>query len=189
MGFFFHALKRADWFRRYRPVGCSCGATHLSGRGCISRENLIANERREKKKRCRSRNAPAFSHLWFPRFLFLKYSFKLASRSSSIPMLSQEKKTKKPPSRRIIPANLLQTTAACWSAVLKWMHAPVARLSVCELQSRSAVDAQIFCVERQTSRIRVVNTHFSPPANYAQTSRRTCMDSRWKSPKVSITAK
>lgn len=93
-------------------------------------------------------------------------------------VIAGKKTKKKPPSRRIIPANLLQTTAACWSAVLKWMHAPVARLSVCELQSRSAVDAQIFCVERQTSRIRVVNTHFSPPANYAQTSRRTCMDSR-----------
>lgn len=103
-GVFFHALKRADWFRRNRPVGCSCGATHLSGRGCISRENLIANERRE-KKRCRSRNAPAFSHLWCPRFLFLKYSFKLASRSSSIPMLSQEnKKNKKNPKPSYYPS-------------------------------------------------------------------------------------
>lgn len=100
---FFSCTTRADWFRRYRPVGCSCGATHLSGRGCISRENLIANER-GKKTRCRSRNAPAFSHLWFPRFLFLKYSFKLAARSPSIPMLSHKKNPQKNPKPSYYPS-------------------------------------------------------------------------------------
>lgn len=83
---------------RYRPVGCSCGAAHLSGRGCISGSGRKSDckRRRRKKTRCKCRNAPAFSHLWFPHFLFsskLSSSFKRTSRSSGNPALSQKTKT------------------------------------------------------------------------------------------------
>ncbi len=98
--FFEACTTRTNWLWRHRPVGCSCGATHLSGRGCISQaprpENKIAKKKGKKKTRCKSRNAPAFSHLWFVRFLLsrkLQSSFKPTSRSSSNPMLLQKTKT------------------------------------------------------------------------------------------------
>lgn len=47
MFFCLHAQHAQGWLRsgRYRPVGCSCGAAHLSGSGCISR-HISADRKR-----------------------------------------------------------------------------------------------------------------------------------------------